>query len=175
MEPALHEQSPLDPESSDQEVEPHAAEAVTLQEGHEETKSNKDHHMHVLEAWRERNKYSKSKSALFKNQPCAPASRAALTRISVVEIILDIAGDVVSLFVLNPVCVRLFVIPDEHSKENNHRNLPHEADGREADPNVGVPLPAEEIPHGAWWLLAVGSLLNQVLAPVWHLDVHLQL
>lgn len=50
VEPALHEQSPLDSESSDQEVESYAAEAVTFQEGHEETKTNKDHHMHILEA-----------------------------------------------------------------------------------------------------------------------------
>lgn len=49
MEPALHEQRPLDTESSDQEVESDTAEAVTLQEGHEETESNEDHHMHVLE------------------------------------------------------------------------------------------------------------------------------
>lgn len=54
MEPALHEQSPLESKSSDQEVESYAAEAVPFQEGHEETKSNKDHHMHVLEAWREK-------------------------------------------------------------------------------------------------------------------------
>lgn len=54
VEPALHEQSPLDSESSDEEAEPHAAKAVTFQEGHEETKSNKDHHMHILEAWREK-------------------------------------------------------------------------------------------------------------------------
>lgn len=72
-----------------------------------------------------------------------------LTRISEVEIVLDVAGDVVSPFVLNPVCVRLFIIPDENAKQNNHRNLPDEADCREADPDVGRPLPAEEIPHDA--------------------------
>lgn len=82
--------------------------------------------------------------------PSALTLRATLTRISEVEIVLDVAGDVVSPFVLDPVCVRLLVIPDENSKQNNHRNLPDEADCREADPDVGTPLPAEKIPHDAW-------------------------
>ena len=53
VEPALHEESPLHTECSDQEVESYTAEAVAFQEGHEKTKSNKDHHMDILEAWRE--------------------------------------------------------------------------------------------------------------------------
>lgn len=92
---------------------------------------------------------SKSKCALSQKRPSALTLRAPLTRISVVEIILNIAGDVVTLFVLNPVCVRLFVVADENSKQNNHRNLPDEADCRQADPNVGGSLAAEKIPHGA--------------------------
>lgn len=48
MEPALHEQCPLEPEGRDQEVEPHSTEAVALQEGHQEAKPNKDHHMNIL-------------------------------------------------------------------------------------------------------------------------------
>lgn len=55
VEPALHEKSPLQAEGGDQEVESHTTEAVAFQEGHEETKSNKDHDMDVLEAWREGN------------------------------------------------------------------------------------------------------------------------
>lgn len=53
VEPALHEESPLHTKSSDQEVESYTTEAVAFQEGHEKTKSNKDHDMDILEAWRE--------------------------------------------------------------------------------------------------------------------------
>lgn len=56
VEPALHEQSPLQAKGGDQEVEAHTTKTVAFQEGHEETKSNKDHDMDVLEAWREGNK-----------------------------------------------------------------------------------------------------------------------
>lgn len=49
MEEALHECGPLQREGGDQEVEAHAAEAVALQEGHEEAEANEDHHVHVLE------------------------------------------------------------------------------------------------------------------------------
>ena len=51
MEPTLHEQSPLNTEGCHQEVEAHCAEAVPLQEGHEEAEPDKDHDVHVLEAW----------------------------------------------------------------------------------------------------------------------------
>lgn len=57
VEPALHEKSPLQTKGGNQEVEAHSTEAVAFQEGHEETKSNKDHDMDVLEAWREGNKH----------------------------------------------------------------------------------------------------------------------
>ncbi|TNN87424.1 hypothetical protein EYF80_002141 [Liparis tanakae] len=59
VEPALHEKSPLHTEGSDQEVEAHATEAVAFQEGHEETKPDKDHDMDVLEAWREEHKHTR--------------------------------------------------------------------------------------------------------------------
>lgn len=54
MEEALHECGPLQGEGGDQEVESHAAETVALQEGHEEAKANKDHHVHILETCREK-------------------------------------------------------------------------------------------------------------------------
>lgn len=54
VEPALHEQSPLQAEGGDQEVEAHAAKTVALQEGHEESKPNEDHDMDVLETCRVR-------------------------------------------------------------------------------------------------------------------------
>ncbi len=58
VEPALHKKSPLKTERGDQEVEAHAAEAVAFQEGHEETESNKDHDVDVLETWREDNRHN---------------------------------------------------------------------------------------------------------------------
>lgn len=49
VEEALHERSPLQREGCNQEVEAYAAEAVALQEGHEEAKTDEDHHVHILE------------------------------------------------------------------------------------------------------------------------------
>lgn len=49
VEEALHERSPLQRKSSNQEVESHTAEAIALQKGHEEAKANEDHHVHILE------------------------------------------------------------------------------------------------------------------------------
>lgn len=72
MEPALHEKRPLQAERGDQEVEAHAAVAVAFQKGHEETKSNKDHHMDVLETCRKHTPgcyvtaYSKQDNAVSK-------------------------------------------------------------------------------------------------------------
>lgn len=51
VEPALHEKSPLQTKGGNQEVKAHSTEAVAFQESHEETKSHKDHDMHILEAW----------------------------------------------------------------------------------------------------------------------------
>lgn len=52
VEEALHERGPLQGEGCDQEVEAHAAEAVSLQEGHEEAETDEDHHVHILETCR---------------------------------------------------------------------------------------------------------------------------
>ena len=57
MEPALHEQSPLNTEGSHQEAEAHSTEAVALQEGHEEAEPNEDHDVHVLETWEKGRKW----------------------------------------------------------------------------------------------------------------------
>lgn len=48
VEKALHERGPLQGEGCNQEVEAHAAEAVALQEGHEEAETNEDHHVYIL-------------------------------------------------------------------------------------------------------------------------------
>lgn len=50
VEPALHQESPLDPKGSKEEIETHGSESVTLEEHHEEAKAHKDHHMNVLES-----------------------------------------------------------------------------------------------------------------------------
>lgn len=52
MEEALHESGPLQGQGCDEEVEAHTAEAVALKEGHEETKADENHYMHVLETCR---------------------------------------------------------------------------------------------------------------------------
>lgn len=49
VEEALHERGPLQGEGGDQEVEAHAAEAIALQEGHEEAETDEDHHVNILE------------------------------------------------------------------------------------------------------------------------------
>lgn len=56
VEPALHEKSPLQTKGGNQEGETHSTEAVALQKCHEETKSNENHDVDVLEACREGNK-----------------------------------------------------------------------------------------------------------------------
>lgn len=49
VEEALHERRPLQGEGCDQEIEAHTAEAISLQEGHEEAETHEDHYMHILE------------------------------------------------------------------------------------------------------------------------------
>ena len=49
---ALGQQTPLQAEGSQQQVTAHAAEAVPLQEGHEEAKADEYHHMDILKHWR---------------------------------------------------------------------------------------------------------------------------
>ncbi|KAF7241559.1 RNA-directed DNA polymerase from mobile element jockey [Varanus komodoensis] len=49
MQPALHQESPLDPKGSQKEVEPDSSKAITLEKCHEETKAHKNHHMDILE------------------------------------------------------------------------------------------------------------------------------
>lgn len=52
MKPALHQKSPLEAESRDQEVESDGTETVALQEGHEEPKAHEDHDMNILKTCR---------------------------------------------------------------------------------------------------------------------------
>lgn len=50
VEEALGQCGPLEGEGGHEEGEPHAAEAIPLQENHEEAKADEDHGMHILEA-----------------------------------------------------------------------------------------------------------------------------
>ena len=50
VQEALDERGPLQGKGSQEEGEAHAAEAVTLQEGHEEAEAHEHHGVHVLEA-----------------------------------------------------------------------------------------------------------------------------
>ena len=50
-DPSTDQGGPLEYESGDEEVEPHATEAVLLEEGHEESEPNEHHHVDVLEHW----------------------------------------------------------------------------------------------------------------------------
>lgn len=90
----------------------------------------------------------------------ARRSDVILTGISEVEVIFDVTGEVFMSFVLHPMGIRLLIIPNENSKQNNHSDLPDEADGRQTDADIGVLLPAEiaahalcTVPHGVDRLL----------------------
>lgn len=81
--------------------------------------------------------------------------RNLLTGVSEVEVILYVAGDVFMGLGLYPVCVRLLVVADEDSEEDDHGDLPDEADYRQCKTDVGVLWPTETvfaslaaIPHG---------------------------
>lgn len=67
-----------------------------------------------------------------------------LTWISEVELVLEVR-EVLFLFQLYPVSICLLVVADEDPKQHNHSNLPDEADGRQADADVGVLLRPKEV------------------------------
>lgn len=45
---ALHEEAPLQPKSSQEQVDTHTAEPISLQEGHKEPEANEDHDVDIL-------------------------------------------------------------------------------------------------------------------------------
>lgn len=45
---ALHEEAPLQTEGSQEQVDAHAAESVSLQEGHKEAEADEDHNVDIL-------------------------------------------------------------------------------------------------------------------------------
>lgn len=80
---------------------------------------------------------------------------ATLTWISEVKVILNVTWYVFFFPVLYPVCVRLLVVTDEDSKQDDHRRLPHEANCRETNANICVLWTVTQIPealHAAHFL-----------------------
>lgn len=49
MEEALHECCPLQSKGCNEEVEANTAKAISLQECHQEPKTNENHHVYILE------------------------------------------------------------------------------------------------------------------------------
>lgn len=47
-------------------------------------------------------------------------------------------GNIVSSLVFDPMGVRLLIITNEHTKQDDHSNLPDKADCWETDSNIGV-------------------------------------
>lgn len=63
---ALHEEAPLQAEGSQEQVDAHAAEPVSLQEGHEEAEADEDHDVNVLKHCRsEREVQLRSSGTVF--------------------------------------------------------------------------------------------------------------
>lgn len=84
-----------------------------------------------------------------------PCRTRILTWVSEVEVVLDVTRDVFLVFVLGPVCIWFFIVTHKQSEQDDHGDLPHEADPRQADPDVRVFGPApeasaavDEVPHG---------------------------
>jgi len=67
-----------------------------------------------------------------------PVTVMLLTWISIVKIILYIRGNIISSSVVDPIGVRLLIITNEHSKQDDHSNLPDKADCWKTDSNIGV-------------------------------------
>ena len=61
-----------------------------------------------------------------------------LTGVAEVEVVLDVAGDVILPPELLPVGVGLLVVADEDPEQDDHGDLPHEADGRQGHPHIGA-------------------------------------
>lgn len=53
MPESLHEEAPLQAEGSQQQVDAHAAESISLQEGHEEAEADEDHDVDILKHCRD--------------------------------------------------------------------------------------------------------------------------
>lgn len=71
-----------------------------------------------------------------------------LTWVSEIEVIFYITRYVVFNPEFLPVCIRLFIVPDENAKQDDHGHLPDEADRRQTNPHIGVLVGTKEpVPH----------------------------
>lgn len=52
MPDALHEEAPLQPKGSQEQVDTHTAEPISLEEGHKEPEANEDHDVDILKHWK---------------------------------------------------------------------------------------------------------------------------
>lgn len=64
--------------------------------------------------------------------------RKWLTWIPVVEIVLYVAGYVVSFSVVDPVWICFDIISNEDPEQDDHGHLPHCANRRQTDANIGI-------------------------------------
>jgi hypothetical protein len=78
-----------------------------------------------------------------------------LTRVAIVKLVLNVAGDVLALLLQPPVSIGLDVVAHEHAKENHHGHLQDQAGDGQPPPKVGVPGHA---PH--CWPLALNAGLR---------------
>lgn len=89
-----------------------------------------------------------------------------LTGISEVEVVVQVR-EVLRLLVLHPVCIGLNVVSDEKPKQDDHSDLPDEADCRQTDAYVGVLLRAEKVSHDAA-LITPWPRTSAVTFYLWH-------
>lgn len=61
-----------------------------------------------------------------------------LTWVSIVKVILYMTGNTFLTHMFNPVAVRLLIIADEHTKQDDHSNLPDKANDWKTDSNICV-------------------------------------
>lgn len=72
----------------------------------------------------------------------------SLTWISKIKVVFKVAGYVLLLSGLYPVGIGLLVVADEHSEEDDHRDLPDEAHHGQAEPHAAVLLSSPDFHHG---------------------------
>ncbi|PWA23908.1 hypothetical protein CCH79_00010804 [Gambusia affinis] len=102
----------------DEEVEAHTAEAVALKEGHEETKADENHYMHILETCRQQ-KAENSKR-------CSRIMSAVPTS----------CGAIHFHILIKHLCVCVMVVHHQNTKEDDENDFQDEADDWQLQPHV---------------------------------------
>lgn len=80
-----------------------------------------------------KNKQWSLKSSFWKEE-----NRNEPTWISEVEVVLDVTCYIFMFFVLSPVGIRLLIVTDKNSKQDDHGGLPHDTNCWKAQADVGV-------------------------------------